>query len=98
MIFSLYFTNRAKESIRTFKHSPHLHKRYSAVSKALGFLAKNPRHPGLQTHKFTSLAGPKGEEVFEAYAEQDTPGAYRIFFYYGPQRGEITVIAVTPHP
>ncbi len=26
------------------------------------------------------------------------PAAYRVFFYYGPKRGEITVFAITPHP
>jgi hypothetical protein len=44
------------------------------------------------------LSGPNGEKVFEAYVENRTPGAYRIFWYYGPQSGEITVFAMTPHP
>lgn len=39
-----------------------------------------------------------GEEVFEAYAENKTPGAYRVFWYYGPDRNQITLVAVTPHP
>ena len=52
-----------------------------AISKAL-FTASDPRHPGLKTHEFTSLKGPNGEKVFEAYAEQSTPSAYRIFWYY----------------
>ena len=46
-------------------------------------LSQNPKHPGLQTHEFVSLKGPKGRKVFEAYAEQATPAAYRIFWYYG---------------
>jgi hypothetical protein len=61
-------------------------------------LASNPRHNSLQTHKFTSLKGPDGEKVYEAYAEQSTPAAYRIFWYYGPSKGEITIFAITRHP
>ena len=97
-MFDLAFTEPAKEAIRVLKHSPHLEKRYKAVQKALRFLSQNPKHPSLQTHKFFSLQGPRGEEVFEAYAEQNTPAAYRIFFFYGPSPKEITIIAVTPHP
>lgn len=52
----------------------------------------------MYTHKYDSLSGPNGEEVFEAYAENNTPGAYRIFWYYGPSRGMITILAITPHP
>ena len=75
-----------------------LAKHLKAVRKSLGFLETNPRHPGLQTHKFRSLQGPRGEEVFEAYAEQNTPVAYRIFWHYGPGKGNLTIIAITPHP
>ena len=71
--------------------------RVKAVEKALDLL-EQPRHPGLQTHEFTSLRGPHGEKVFEACAQQNTPAAYRIFWYYGPSRRQITVIAITAHP
>jgi hypothetical protein len=58
----------------------------------------NLRHPGLETHEFSSLQGPDGEKVFESYAQNKTPAAYRIFWYYGPGHGIITVFAITPHP
>lgn len=73
-------------------------KRLKAVQKALGYLQINLRHPGLNTYKYASLFGPKGEDVFEAYAENNTPGAYRIFWHYGPAKKAITIIAITPHP
>jgi hypothetical protein len=98
MSFSLSFTPTAKQDLKELKESSHLEKRFKAVSKALKYLQENPRHPGLQTHKFSSLSGPSGEDVFEAYAEQDTPAAYRIFFYYGKIRGQIIIITITPHP
>lgn len=98
MNFSLSFTPGAKQALKALKDSAHLEKRFKAVSKALKFLTENPSHPGLQTHQYSSLSGPNGEKIFEAYAEQDTPAAYRIFFYYGRTRGEIVVFAITPHP
>lgn len=98
MSFFLSFTLTAKQSLKELKESAHLEKRFKAISKALKYLAENLRHPSLQTHQYSSLYGPEGEKVFEAYAEQDTPAAYRIFFYYGKTRGEIVVFAITPHP
>ena len=98
MKFSLNFTLKAKESLKNLKESPSLQKRFKAVKKSLGFLQSNPRHKSLETHQYYSLKGPKGEKVFEAYAEQNTPAAYRIFFYYGLGKGELTIFAITPHP
>ena len=61
-------------------------------------LADNPKHPSLQTHEYHSVFGPSGEKIFEAYAENNTPGAYRILFYYGRVSGEIDILMITPHP
>lgn len=97
-MFDIYLTDEAQEQLNRLKTDKGLSKRYKAVKKALQYLSTNPRHPGLQTHEFTSLKGPKGEKVLEAYAEQSTPAAYRIFWYYGSGKNQITVIAITPHP
>jgi glycine cleavage system aminomethyltransferase T len=51
-----------------------------------------------EADKFNSLTGPKGEDVFEAYVENRTPAAYRVFWCYGPEQEEITILAITPHP
>jgi hypothetical protein len=73
---------------------------FKQVHKAIRLLLSNPRHPGLQTHPYDSLASPfdGNAKVFVAYAQQHTPGAYRIFWCYGPGKREITIIAITPHP
>ena len=97
-MFKLLFTIQASTDLDDIANAPALSKQFKAVRKALGYLEKNPRHPGLNTHKYSSLEGPLGEEVFEAYAENKTPGAYRIFWYYGPDKKQITIIAITPHP
>jgi hypothetical protein len=94
--FKLSFTPEAASVLKKLKaeNDPKLKK----VRKALGLLETNPRHPGLATHEFTSLSGPAGEKVFEAYVENRTPGAWRIFWYYGPKPGMIRVLNITPHP
>lgn len=97
-MFEILYTHEADAQLKKLATNKGLNKRYKAVIKALRFLASNPKHPGLHTHEFTSLAGPGGEKVFEAYAEQKTPAAYRIFWHYGPGKDQITVITITPHP
>ena len=97
-MFEVYLTDQAQQQLSQLRGDQSLQKRYKVVAKAIRFLAANPRHPSLQTHEFTSLKGPGGEKIFEAYAEQATPAAYRIFWYYGPQKDQITLIAITPHP
>jgi len=68
------------------------------VQRTLGRMEASIRHPGLQTHKYNGLVGENGEEVWEAYVENNTPSAYRVFWHYGPGQGVITIIAITPHP
>jgi hypothetical protein len=98
MQFRLLFTQEAIANLKSLEEDAGLKKRLKAVRKALAFLESDPRHPSLNTHKFSSLTGPDGQEVFEAYAESKTPAAYRIFWLYGPKKQEITIIAITPHP
>ncbi len=97
-MFEILLTDEAKNQIGRLKKDKDLEKRYNAVKKAIHFLSENPRHKSLRTHEFTSLTGPQGEKIFEAYAEQSTPAAYRIFWHYGPNKNQITIIAITsPH-
>jgi hypothetical protein len=101
----LKFTPTADAQLTALEDSPSKAALLGQVRKALGYLEINPSHPSLHTHEFTSLTGAKGEEIFEAYAQNDTSGAYRIFWHYGPDeiRGKrrtpvITVVAITRHP
>jgi len=95
MIFHLRFTSEAKKQYDRLPAS-----KLKKVKRALGFLQSNPRHPSLNTHLYSGYQNPfhPAEPVFEAYAENRTPGAYRIFWCYGPEQAELTVIAITPHP
>jgi len=98
MKFILHFTPTAKQALKELKEDSGLKKRFKAVTKALKFISENPKHPGLQTHPYHSFSGPSREKIFEAYAEQNTPAAHKIFFYYGPSKNEITIFSITPHP
>ena len=96
--FTLNVAEAARETLRVLRRDAGLRKKLSAVQKTLARLESNPRHPGLQSHKFQSLSGPAGEQVFEVYAEQNTPAAYRIFWHYGPGKGEITILGIASQP
>ncbi len=100
----LRFTDEATANLKALT-APSKQGILKQVRKTLGLLETNPRHHSLQTHKYDSIKGPNGEEVFEAYAQNRTPDAYRVFFVYGPDRVEgkkriavMTIIAITPHP
>lgn len=96
MEFRLVFTTEAREALLLLNETNP--KKFRKVQKILGVMETNLRHPSLKTHKYDSLSGPNGEEIFEAYVENKTPGAWRIFWYYGPGQSVITIFAITPHP
>lgn len=73
---------------------------FQQVHKTIEHLLADPKHPGLQTHEYKSLENPykKCEKVFEAYIQNRTPAAFRVFWCYGPKKNELTIIAITAHP
>lgn len=72
-----------------------LHKK---IGKALAYIARDPRHPGLQTHEIEALSKRFGAKVWQSYLENNTPAAGRIYWVYGPDRGYITIVGIEPHP
>lgn len=69
------------------------------VQKALRLLRDvGPSHPGLESHKYHSLTGPNGEDVWESYVENRTPPAWRIWWVYGPNPDTLTITTIGPHP
>lgn len=104
MPFELQYTKEAQSQLDALSKDKGLVKRFKSVCKALRFLAQDPTYPSLNTHKYESIEGPGKTEVFEAYAENKIPAAYRIFWcYYPPKKegdviGTITILAIMPHP
>lgn len=67
-------------------------------AKAIERLRDDPFYPGLKTHEISDLTRRFGRKVFQSYLENNTPGAGRMFWVYGPGEGEITVLGLEPHP
>lgn len=105
MFRALRFTHEAKTALSGIEAHPAQQGLLKQVRKTLGLLQTNPGHPSLKTHEYSSLRGANGKRVWEAYAQNNTPGAYRVFFHYGPdetkegvQVAVLTIVAITPHP
>lgn len=101
----LIFTDEADDQLSVLEHDPAHKGLLKQVRKTLGLLETNINHPGLNTHEYSSLVGANGERVWEAYAQNRIPGAYRVFFHYGPDLSGgkkrtpvLTIVAITPHP
>ena len=77
------------------KNDKTLHKK---LGKTMKMLSQNPRHPGLESHEISSLSKRYGMKVWESYLENNTPAAGRVFWVYGPDRRDITIIGLEPHP
>jgi hypothetical protein len=73
---------------------------FKQIYKTINLLKSNPRHPGLHTHAYDSIPHPYDpkQKVFEAYVQNNTAAAYRIFWCYGPDQKQITILAITAHP
>jgi hypothetical protein len=94
----LRFTSTAAQDLALLQKDAGRERVLKAVLKTLALMEVNLRHPSLRTHEFTSLKGPRGEKVFEAYVQQRTPGAFRIFWYYGPEKDCISIKSIDSHP
>jgi hypothetical protein len=66
--------------------------------KALGYLSENPRHNSLASHEIDELTRKYGIKIFQSYLESKTPAAGRMFWAYGPDKGDITILAIEAHP
>ena len=73
-------------------------KLYNLIGKVLVLLANNPRHPGLHSHEIDVLTARYGTKVWCSYLQNNTPAAGRLFWVYGPGQGDITIVAIEPHP
>lgn len=71
---------------------------HNKLGKAFNLLANNPKHTSLSSHEIRSLTKRYGSKVWESYLENNVPAAGRIFWVYGPNKNEITIIGIEPHP
>jgi len=102
----LRFTLEADKQLTIIENDPSLRSVQKQVRKTLSYLQTNPRSKSLQTHEYQSLTRRYGIKVLEAYVQQKTPAAYRVFWHHGPDETAkdggripiITVVAITRHP
>ena len=106
MDHELRFTPNAIKQLERIESAPNLKGVLKQVRKTLGYLETNLRAKSLQTHEYESLTRRYGKKIFEAYVQQNIPGAYRVFWHYGPdeinKNGNhipvITILSIVPHP
>ena len=71
---------------------------YKKWGKAMAHLSQNPQHPGLHSHEIPQLSKRYGMKVWQSYLENKTSSAIRMYWVYGPEKQDITVIGLEPHP
>ena len=72
--------------------------KYKKLGNTFKKLSNNPKHPGLNSHEIKILSKRYGTKVFESYIENRKPKAGRVFWIYGPNKEDITIIGIEPHP
>lgn len=102
MPYKLRYSTQADQALKQLESDSAQQARLKKVRKALRHLAANPRHPGLHSHQYESFPVDRNVKIWDSYVENETPGAWRIFWRYGPSELEsepvITVIHLGPHP
>ncbi len=71
---------------------------FKKLIKTFIFLQNNPKYPGLKSHEIIPLSKRYGIKVFQFYIENNKPAAGRIYWVYGPDNKDITIIGIEPHP
>jgi hypothetical protein len=95
--FRLVFTTEAQDVLKHLE-SPQYAKKPKKVRKTLGLIQQDPTYRGLRSHKYRSLHGSGGEDVWDSFVENNTPGAWRVFWHDGPAADCITIVTIGPHP
>lgn len=102
MLYKLRYATQANQMITQVERDPSQQVKLRKVRKALRHLEENPRFPGLHSHLYESFPVDQKVKVWDSYVENRTPGAWRIFWRYGPNEPDgqavITVLHIGPHP
>lgn len=96
MAFELVPTSQVEETVALLQRTDE--RKYRKVVRCFAKLEQDPAYPGLNSHPFENIKGPLGERIWESYVENNSPSAWRVWWYYGPGTGEISVFTVGPHP
>lgn len=72
--------------------------KYKKLGNTFKKLSENPKYPALCSHEIKALTKRYDIKVFESYIENNKPRAGSIFWVYGPNKSDITIVAIEPHP
>jgi hypothetical protein len=99
-VWEVRLSPEADATLTALERDPSQAARLKSVRSALGKMEHDLRHPGLCTHEFKGAKCPHGDKLFEAYAQNKTPGAFRIFWCYLPKPtvGVVYIVSITSHP
>ena len=76
-----------------------LKKTEKAVLKALRLLRENPAHPSLHGKIYKGRECPHGDKLFQVYAQNHTPNAYRIHYCRPPGEPDtLMIVDIIGHP
>jgi len=95
---ALVLTPEARQHLKEIASNPHFKGLEFQAKAALVKLVHNPKHSGLNSHKFYGLSKMFHMDVWESYIQNNTPGAWRIFWHYGAEKNMLTVLMITTHP
>ena len=90
--------NRLQTSYREGTISKKDAELYKKWGSALKKLAMDPFYPSLKSHEIEPLSKRYGMKVWQSYLENKKSGARRMFWVYGPDKNDITIIGLEPHP
>lgn len=71
---------------------------YNKWGKAMRLLSQDPSYPSLHTHDIEPLTKRYGVKVWQSYLENNTSRAMRMYWVYGQDLQDITIIGLEPHP
>jgi hypothetical protein len=97
--FELLLSDEAQALVEEMEGDSSQANKLRKVRGALGKLeTQGSAYPGLNSHQYSSIEGVNGEDVWESCVENQTPSAWRHFWAYGPNPGQITFVTLGPHP
>ena len=71
---------------------------YKKWGESLKKLSTNPMYPSLHSHEIEELSRRYGIRVWQSYLENKKSKAMRMYWIYGPDKEDITIIGLEPHP
>jgi hypothetical protein len=103
--YELKLTRQATETLRKLAEGGQgTAVKLKKVRKALARLEADPGYPGLHSHVYRHFPGVEKGKVWDSYVENHTPGAWRVYWMYGPNEvrdgteiAVITVLEIGPH-